>query len=683
MPPMVGTVISRLGGALLMLGLGAACSGASPEIVDASGSDSDHASGTEAGDSTSSNAGSTGAQETTEGPPPEVAWPTLDCDPLVSSVCGYPFPNNVFTVPDSSTPTGRRVELGPSFAPSSKDGVAASPAAWSSLDGFSISGAMVAHLPGAASQGLVGPLEIERSILPESPTVLLDADTGAPVPHFAEFDLSHSDSTRRALLIRPAVPLARGTRYIVGIHGLLDASAATWTPEGAFAALRDGIPSTEPSIEERRGLYEDIFQRLEAAGVDRAELQLAWDFTTASEDNITGRMLSMRDKAFELVGSAGPEYVIQDTIESFSSRIALKITGTMSVPLYLDDPGPGGAMELDAEGRPRQNGFAEYPFEVLVPNSATQNPAPVLFVGHGLLGEHTQVEAKNYQQFADEHGYVLIATDWSGMANDDVLHMLTLISEGRIHDFSTVTDRLHQGVLNAALAVRMATGRLASDPALQFGGQSAIDPSTAHYVGSSQGGIFGSTLMAISPDLKRGILDVPGQPYNLLLNRSVDFTPYVNLLFATYDSPLDIQTLLILAQMLWDRVEPSGYSHHLVSDPLPGTPAKEVLLQVAIGDHQVSSLGAHIMARAIGAPNLGPANREIWGVPTMTGPLQGAALIEYDFGLAAEPVENIPPSDGEDPHGLPRQLPESVATRAEFLATGMIRNTCDGACDPE
>ena len=48
--------------------------------------------------------------------------------------------------------------------------------------------------------------------------------------------------------------------------------------------------------------------------------------------------------------------------------------------------------------------------------------------------------------------------------------------------------------------------------------------------GDSQGGIFGGTFMALSQDVERGAVDVYGQPYNLLLNRSVDFDPYLALL---------------------------------------------------------------------------------------------------------------------------------------------------------
>ena len=616
-------------------------------------------------------------------PPPVVDWPLLDCDPLVPTLCGLPFPNNVFTVADETTDSGRRVMLSEMLMPASRDGVRSEPEVFSRADGFSGSTALLAHFPGATVTGFAGPWTIERSLEPDSPTVVIHAETGERVPHFSEIDVSSLGLDTRALMVRPVVPLERGARYIVAIRNVVDEAGMPLPPSPAFQALRDVSPSDEPSVEQRRPLYADIFARLDEAGVERADLQLAWDFTTASQESVTGWMVSMRDDAFEVVGSDGPAYTIESVDEDFEPEILRRIQGTMNVPLYLDVPDAGGQMNVGDDGMPEQNGFAEYPFTVLVPRSAETAPAGIIHIGHGLLGTQSQVEAEYYRAFANDYNYILIATDWSGMANDDVSNIILMIARAELHRFHTVTDRLHQGVLNAALSIRMLAGGLADDPLLQAGSMSMVDPSRIHYIGSSQGGILGAVLMAVSPDIQRGILDVPGQPYNLLLHRSVDFVPYLGAIKGTYENPLDIQLLLGIIQGLWDSAEPAGYSHHIRDNPLPGSSSKDVLVQVAIGDHQVTSLGAHVMTRAIGAPNVGPVVREVWGIPTQPSPVEGAGLIEYDFGLPPEPIENVPMMEGSDPHGQTRRLPVSVQTRATFLETGTIEINCDGPCDPE
>ena len=55
-------------------------------------------------------------------------------------------------------------------------------------------------------------------------------------------------------------------------------------------------------------------------------------------------------------------------------------------------------------------------------------------------------------------------------------------------------------------------GKFAKDPAIQFEGHSAIDPTRAYWRGDSQGGIFGATYMAISTEVTRGVLGEPGAP---------------------------------------------------------------------------------------------------------------------------------------------------------------------------
>lgn len=626
---------------------------------------------------------------TTEGtlpePDPKVEWPHLECDPLDPNYCLFPFPNNVYTVADPDTPTGRRLALTSSSLPISNGGTMFDTSVLTSLDGFSAGVPAMVHMPGATLKGLPGPWTIERSITLESPTIILDAETGELLPHFTELDMSHNQEDRRTLLIRPVVRPRDGARYIVAVRNVVDANDQPLPPSPAFAALRDLAPyPDDPSIDARRPLYADIFQRLADAGVPRDNLQIAWDYTVASREAITGRLLHMRDDALAKVGKAGPEYEIVSITPDCAEYIALCIEGEMKVPLYLDKPDSGARLVLGEDGLPVQNGTAEYPFTVLIPHSAFQEPAPPVGYGHGLLGSRDQVKGSAFRKFANDYNYILFAVDWIGMAEDDVITILTLLSTGNLHDFQAIPDRGSQGILNFILATRMMLGDFAQDPSLVYQGNKPLfDTSVAYYFGNSQGGIFGATLMALHVDVTRGMLGVPGQPYNLLLNRSVDFTDFFNIIKMTYPDPIDIQVVLALVQTMWDRTEPNGYSHH-IRNPLPNTPAHEVLINVAIGDHQVSTLGAHVMARTIGGVvNMAPVNRSIWGIPEVTGPHKGSAMVEFDFGLPPEPTTNVPMMEGEDPHGGPRKTEAANASMNKFFREGVVETFCDGPCDPE
>lgn len=608
-------------------------------------------------------------------------WPHLECDPLVPVHCGLPFPNNVFSVVDDTTPSGRRLAISSAGLPRHTNGTIADPAAFNERDGFSVSGSLLAHLPGATITGFADPLHIGDSLELTSPTILLDATTGELVAHFAELDI-HADDADRALMLQPAASLAYEHRYIVAVRRVVDAAGELVPASPAFAALRDGTASDEPSVDERRELYGDIFARLEEVGVARDELQLAWDFTVSSRQHTNGRALHMRDVALERVGDVGPNYTITSVDEDYSTEIYRRIRGEIEVPLFLDIPGPGGVATVDADDLPIQNGTATYPFTIMVPYSVQGAPGPSVAFGHGLFGSRSQVESSAFQVFANQYGMVFIGLDWIGMSSEDPTLVGSIISGGDVGRLRTIPDRLQQSLVNFILAIRMMKTSIVDDPALDYMGESMVDPDTAYYYGGSQGGIMGSCVMALTPDAERGVLGVPGQPYNLLLDRSVDFDPFFALAQASYEDNLDKQLLIGLMQTLWDRAEPSGYSVHVSRDPLPGTPAHDVLMLVAIGDHQVSTLAAHVMARSMGAVNLMPTNRTIWGLDEVRGPVTGPAMIEHDFGLRPEPLGNEPMREGDDPHGALSGVPTAAQTVDHFLRTGETLMFCDGVCDP-
>jgi hypothetical protein len=609
---------------------------------------------------------------------PRVSWPHLACDPLVPSYCGFPFPSNVYTVDAADTPTGRRVKIDDAMLPVAVNGSKSSGEPWSKSDGFSGSGILV-DLPGATSEGLVGLPDLARSLDPSSPTVLLDTETGQRVPHFAELDRSRGEPDQVTFIIRPAVALVDARRYVVAIRKVRGKDGEI-APSPAFRALRDLEAFEDPSVDARRGLYEDIFRRLASAGVERETLQLAWDFTTASRESNTGWLLHMRDAALAASGDDGPAYLIDTVDDKWNpDLIAYRIQGRMTAPLYLEDPGPGHHLIFGPSGMPEPNPARptyEVPFEVIIPKSALTKPAALLQYGHGLLGSRSQIEAENFRRLIAEKNYIIFGVDLVGMANDDSKPIANSLGGGRIHELSTMLERLHQGMLNSLLAMRMMSRRFAKDP--KFGAY--VDPTQRYYHGISQGGITGGVYMAVSTDVARGALSVMGQSYNFLLNRSVDFSPFFLVLRAAYPDPRHQQLVLALLQMLWDRVEPNGYTKYLRGG-LPNTPPHEVLMTAARGDHQVSTFGAHVMARAVGAKHLETGVRDVFGlekVPAKQGTQGGSVYAEYDFGLPEEPLCNVPMSDCADPHGMVRKLEASDDQLDLFLRTGEGKNFCPG-----
>jgi hypothetical protein len=290
---------------------------------------------------------------------------------------------------------------------------------------------------------------------------------------------------------------------------------------------------------------------------------------------------------------------------------------------------------------------------------------------------------------------VTIAVPLAGFAEEDNATAndtpVTAAVSGDVGTFKQIVDRQHQGLLNELLAMRMMMGKFKDDPAVQFNGHSVIDPTTRFYRGDSQGGIFGTTYMSISTDVVHGILGEPGAPYSMLLYRSEDFNPFFFIIGLQYNDSLDVNLALGLVQILWDRSEPIGYVDCLTQENcLPNTPAHQVLEQVALGDHQVTPLGAHVIARAVGAKLLNPPNRQIFGIDTANSGFTGCGIVEFDFGLPQSPTDcptdepycNEAVTTGQDPHDSVRKLPYVTQMENEFLRNGDVKNFCTPSDQP-
>lgn len=622
------------------------------------------------------------------------------CDPLVPEVCAFPFPNDFYTRPVKETSTGKCVSLRRGFFGETD------PTVFNRADGFSASSTILFQLPDGVDRGFPKPTDegIASSIETSSKTIVLDAESGELIPHFAEEDKNATSAETRALTIRPVIRLKDGHRYIVAVRGVENSSGDVIAPSEAFLALRDGRSSDDPRIESRRAHYEGIFKALEDAGIEKDSLQLAWDFTTASTESNTRMLLHMRDDGLERVRAEGHPYTITSVAGDcsdlpgngsrfnceplpggYEEHIAYRIEGTFRVPNYMTEQKAGGSLILDERGLPIVNEEAPHhdqPFAMLIPKSALDEPKPLLQYGHGLFGSESQIYAGNFRSLINEHGYIFFGTRLDGMATEDAPWAgLTLNSEPDLSMTAPMFDRLHQGMMQQIILMDVMVESFSNDP--DFG--RFLNPEIRHYHGISQGGIMGAVYAAISPHIERAALDVMGQPYSLLLFRSVDFTPFFGLMKEQIPDANGQQLAIALLQHLWDRCEPGGYSHLLASDEvkLPGVTTKNVLMTNAPGDHQVTRLGAHVMARAMNAKMLrsGVAD-SVFGLEMVdeAGPNENS-ITEYDYGNPIDPPCNQPPAyQGEgicdDPHSKLRRTESARQQLAHFLKTGETKNFC-------
>lgn len=621
--------------------------------------------------------------------------PTLAaCDPTAPTLCGSPFPSTFYMAEDPTTATGWRIDMRAETLPVNIDGFQPQPTYWNEKDGWGVSTPMLAHLPNVALDNLPGHDRIADSLDPSSDLAVIDVDTGERIAVWAERDLSLEDSDRSLLLIHTAAPLDFGHRYVVGIRNVHDTSGAAIPPSEAMAALIDGSETgdeaTDQQLTLRRDVYEDVvFPALEAQGWSRDELVLAWDFVTASKAGITGRAVTIRDQTLAWIPEGGPTYTITEVDVAPNESTAYRVKGEVTVPLFTLEDLPGTYLTRDADGMPFIGGETTAKFTAIVPNSVVEGrePAPIVQYGHGLLGGQDEVHAGYLADMADRYGWIIFAMDWTGMKSQDT-GAISLMLVQDLGQFATLPERSHQGFAEFHVGLQLFKTAMTTDENFVVTDPDSgetfplIDPDRTYYYGNSQGGILGGAYAAISSDIDRAVLGVGGGPYHLLLTRSKDFDPFFTIFETMYPDPADVGLWLGLIQTLWDEAEGAGYAGALTRDPLPGTNAKTVLQQVAIGDNQVTTLGAEFLARGHGAVMLDGAVREAWGIETVTGPTTESVIVEYEYGIE-EPYTNTPPSD-PDPHEWPRRELSGQDQIAHFFETGEIKDFCDGPCgDPD
>jgi len=637
----------------------------------------------------------TGAPDTAVGDAmPDVVTPPPDptCNPLAPEWdCMLPFPSDYFLEDDATTPNGVRLEI-PVAARVTANAGPFNPSGLHVHDGFSPGTPIMFLFPvDVEDEPLVFHTDdVMESLGPDSPTILIDADTGERILHFAEIDPT-SPIGQRALFIRPLVPLAWGHRHVVGVRGLTDTVGAPLeTPEGFAKIVSGDMVDASAALVALAARYDDdVFAPLSAAGVSRDELQIAWDFTVRSEENTTGDMVGLRDDLIARMEATPPAVTVTEVMDDYSESTFRRIEATVTVPAYVDSAEIASSLNRDAEGDVVADGTFEVPFTILIPRSvaardpSTDPPARALQFGHGFFGSREEPASNTIHEIADDRGFVVFAADWWGMSEPDGMDLGTSLASDADQTMK-FTDRTHQGMANFMALARAITTTLVAVPELSIGGELVYEPSAVHYYGISQGHILGGTFLALSPDIERGVLGVGGANFSLMMFRARPFFPFLAILAAIARDPVERQKVQIIAQQEFDRIDPLSYAARVVTDPYPGAPAdRRVLLQIGIADAQVTTLAAQMHARALGAVHLMPSPRPIQGLATATAPYDGAAVIvEHDFGVV-EVTEAIIPAENEVHEGV-RRLPASQEQLDLFLRPGgIVEHHCDGPCDPE
>lgn len=622
---------------------------------------------------------------------PPLALPE-GCQPLLGGAdCLLPYPSDFFRSEDAAQPPGSRLELTEAAKQKTKQGVAVDVTARQPIDGASRSPTLAFVLGAAVAHD--GFVKLEQggtpSLSTSSNTLLIHADTGEKVPHFVDLDPRATDATRQAVVLHPFVRLEANTRYVVLVHGVKSPEGALVPAPEGFKRLREQESRGDPQLEPLQAHWDEaVFPVAEAAGVPRAELQLAWDFTTGSDAWAERDLLKVRELTLAWLGANAPAVTIDEVQELPVGLpdVFRLVKGRMTGPLFVDSPGPFAKLNRGADGQVVQGGTVEFPFVAVVPLAVRDaaGPSGVFLYGHGFFGNLGELESSSARALAQAAGRTMLGTEWWGMHLSDVAKVGDALTS-RPGNAMQFVDRVHQAMANF-IVLSAAVPQLQGLPAFQRPGGGTILAGEADcFLGISQGHILGGTFTAVSPKTKRSVLMVGGAGLTGLMMRAAPFAGYFALLDLAISEPLEQQKYLATLQRPLDRIDPATWAPHVLADPLPGNPPKQVLMQAGLMDPAVPNLGSWYHARALGLGVLAPTPLMPWGLEAATG-APASALIIYDFQLgdvdAFYRAADFP-AESNDVHEAVRRLDAAKRQVSAFFQDGSLTPQCTGPCDPE
>ena len=208
---------------------------------------------------------------------------------------------------------------------------------------------------------------------------------------------------------------------------------------------------------------------------------------------------------------------------------------------------------------------AQAPFQCNIPRVALGSPSRIALYGHGLLGDHTQIEEINIQNMSAEHDFTFCATDWAGMSSADIPNAIQILQD--FSKFPSLADRLQQGIVNT-----LYLGRLLAHPqgftanaAFQGAGGAAARHLELYFDSNSQGAILGGLATAVAPDWRRAVLGVADDELRHAAAALGGLRHLQHHLQAGLPgrrrAPADPRSF----QMLWDRGETNGWAYHVTS----------------------------------------------------------------------------------------------------------------------
>jgi len=628
-----------------------------------------------------------------------------------------PFPDDYWTLPDSTSPTGLRLALSvPARDPDLQSTWRALIADTPQLDGFSPIAPIVVELSDPADPATI-PRTPEESLDPLASVGLFDLSPASPtrgkrVPFQAEAreDATGPGISSKSLLFFPSVPLTPGGRYGLVITKRAGVSAARPFEPSAFmaACLAPPVPGEPAQVTRVRPLVEDVLSVVSSQAVPpiaRDDVALVLRFSVRTTSAIANDLLAVRAD----VDAEPPPALVLTSVENdpvSGSPTAAIVRGTFEAPDYRSGTAaaPGPNFVRDASGRPVRQRTRPVPFTLTIPRTASPHPVPVTLYQHGNPGNQDEVisSARSYLSAA---GFAAIAfTDIlnrevapSGTFEERVLEQLGFTVEALLatHKVPDAWAETHAEQL-AFVKFIQSLGGLDVAGATSPSGQPApdgipdLDLSQAlTYVGISEGANLGPGLLPYAPEIKAAALVAGGARLveATIHQQSALVLKTLPSLLAPRATPTDLWVGLSIFQTLFDVQDSHNHAEFIYRHPLniAGTTRKaSILLVEGLRDSLVPNHATESLAWSLGPiPELEPVARPVAMLSAAAGPIQGNIDAQTTSALVLfvpTGVPGIPATPGctvlsasslGEGHYCAQSAAESIQLRVAFFQSAL------------
>lgn len=443
-----------------------------------------------------------------------------NCNPLHVKTCALPFPSDLFTEEDSASVTGRRIVIPNDTFMLFAEETEASPvgldqemrpeALYRDSNGFSAAAPILFELAG----------EIDQASLPADGGSALQVfeigGNGVPVP--VNVGLMKPALTRgvsRKDTVIEAFPRSRwrfGSRYVAVLtHAVKTENGSNFSRVPGLQAVLES-PDSVLGRAHAEALATAI-PALRQQGLNADDILAMTFFTVRDQAQVVLPLANLVQKVYNETPALRGWHVEYTP----NAKKAVKITGQVRLNQYRDEK---GGLIFDTS-YPGDEYWAD--FILIIPQSASETPAPVVIYGHGIGAEKETMEVVD--KLNAERGIATIAIDqpnhgsrseddggfiWDILQPEQLNRVVGMVSQSSL-DMVAVLATIEQELKtlntlphnpNASLFPWLALSANDDVPDL--------DLSRIYYEGTSMGGVLGSSFLGLTPRLDGAFLQVSG-----------------------------------------------------------------------------------------------------------------------------------------------------------------------------